>query len=331
MIVDFEKAVDIYNRIDINEKTFYYDPSYIEASSLDSENLKSIFFAKEENGQFFYHAALIGEVGFEGYRDLQTPYGYGGPLISGSTNFKETVIQEYITWCNKNRILVEFIRFHPLVKNDQHYYGEVLTNRDTVAINLEIEDIFRSFSTRVKTAIRAAKKSSVQIISSKESQYVDKFYEIYTELMNEKQTSDEYFFSKNYIKDLLDCDNVYLFNALTENNEIVGSSIFMLCDGIADYHLSATTNLGRMLNISHILIYKFAEYAKEQGAKKLYLGGGTDNSSANSLLFFKKGFSKKMYPFLIGYKIFNQIKYDEYKKIHLTEIGYLTNRILFYR
>lgn len=331
MIVGFEEALATFQKIDCYNKSFYYHPLFIEVTSRESKDLKPVYFVKEEKGQFFYHTALIGEIGFEGYRDLQTPYGYGGPLIRGDAAFKEKAVEEYITWCYENKILVEFVRFHPLVKNEQDYYGDLINNRETVAIDLKVEDIFRSFSTRVKTAIRLADKKSVQVIVSKEAKYIAAFYEIYTNLMKEKQTTNEYFFSKNYIKDLLDHKEIYLFNAVTEEGEMLGASIFLLCDKIADYHLSATTEIGRTLNVSHLLLYKFAQFAKERGVELFYLGGGTNSDPANSLLFFKKGFSKETYPFFIGYTIFNQSKYDEYKQTYLNYADKRYERILFYR
>lgn len=331
MIVDFKQALATFNKINNHKKSLYYHPLFVETSSHESSGLKPIYFVKEENGQIFYHATLIGDIGFDNYKDLQTPYGYGGPLILGDDEFKTRVIDEYITWCNEHKVLVEFVRFHPLINNEKYYYGNILNNRDTVSINLNVENIFKSFSTRVKTAIRAAGKSNIKVIVSKDEYYIDKFYEIYTNLMDLKQTSEEYFFSKNYIKNLLKHKDVYLYNALTEDNEILGASIFMICDDIADYHLSATTNLGRKSNISHLLLFKFAEFAQVQNVQKLYLGGGTNNDPANSLLFFKKGFSKDTHPFFIGYKIFNILKYEEFKRVYSKNNDYKNGRILFYR
>ncbi|KOS66676.1 hypothetical protein AEA09_18250 [Lysinibacillus contaminans] len=331
MIVDFEQALAFFNKIDNHKKSFYYHPLFVEASSQESNDLEPIYFVKEEQGQIFYHAALIGDIGFENYKDLQTPYGYGGPLILGDEVFKARVIDEYNSLCNEYRILVEFVRFHPLIKNEKYYYGDILNNRNTVSINLNIENIFKSFSTRVKTALRATEKNSIQVIASKDEYYIDKFYEIYTSLMNQKQASEEYFFSKKYIKSLLEHKDVYLFNALTEKGEILGGAIFMICDELADYHLSATTSAGRTLNISHLLLYKFSEFAKTQNVQKLYLGGGTNNDPANSLLFFKQGFSKDIHPFLIGYKIFNTLKYEEFNRIYLNNTDNRKDRILFYR
>lgn len=331
MIVDFETALEAFNKIENSKKSFYYNPIFVELNTLISQELKPIYFVKEVGNQVFFHSALIGEVGYENYMDLQTPYGYGGPIIIGDLDFRNYAISEYIKCCRDNKIIVEFIRFHPVICNDISYYGHVLQNRDTVLIDLEKEDLFNSFSSRIKTAIKVANKNSIQVTSSKEPYYIDEFYNIYIGLMEEKQTSEEYFFPKKMIVELLKDNNVYLYSAKNPEGEVLGASIFVMSGNLAEYHLSATTPIGRKNNVSHLLLYEFALFAKTLGIQSLYLGGGTSSDPENSLLFFKKGFSKITRPYNIGYYIFDDT-YETYKSIFMkNNKGLMNNRILFYR
>ena len=68
--------------------------------------------------------------------DFCTPYGYGGWLIEGDDN--DSLMAAYETWCKKNRIVSEFVRFHPVLKNaeqSQQSY-DVIPLGETVAMDL---------------------------------------------------------------------------------------------------------------------------------------------------------------------------------------------------
>ena len=49
------------------------------------------------------------------YFDFATPYGYGGWIIEGSN--MDGLFAEYRRWLEKNGIISEFVRFHPMVGN----------------------------------------------------------------------------------------------------------------------------------------------------------------------------------------------------------------------
>ena len=75
---------------------------------------------------------------FGKYFDFQTPYGYGGPLVDGEFSVKSQrqFVEQLNAFCNKNGIVSQFIRFHPMLEN-QTLFSNVSENvyiRDTVYI-----------------------------------------------------------------------------------------------------------------------------------------------------------------------------------------------------
>lgn len=324
MIVSYDEAILVYEKIDSKYRSFYYHPEYVMADAQE-KNLKAIFFCIEEEGEIFYHAFHIGNTPIEGMYDIQSPYGYGGPVVQGSQQFCEASYVKYIEWCKRNNILVEFIRFYPVIKNNEYYPGNLLFNRDTVVMDLSVDNLLMSYSTRVRTAIRNAQKSGVTISDEKSIGKMKDFYNVYTQLMNEKKTSEEYFFSMEYFVQIINSSKTELFTAYSEEGDYLGGAIFFHETQLAEYHLSAATNKGKKLNISHLLIHSFAEYAKEKGVNFFYLGGG--NNKEDSLLFFKKGFSKALVDFNIGYTVFDSIAYQKLKQLQEGR----GDRILFYR
>lgn len=49
------------------------------------------------------------------YFDFATPYGYGGWIIEGDN--LEELFSEYTEWLTDNKIISEFVRFHPMLQN----------------------------------------------------------------------------------------------------------------------------------------------------------------------------------------------------------------------
>ncbi|WP_249901049.1 GNAT family N-acetyltransferase [Paenibacillus sp. PK3_47] len=326
-----EEALQIYNRIPSDKRSFYFHPDYVINDTFYKKGVRPVFFAKEDGDNIYYHAFQLGEIPGTIFFDVQSPYGYGGPIGIGNQSFIDKCIESYKKWCVSNYVLIEFIRFHPLLENDRTYYGEVSYNRTVVSINLTTNDLFSEFSTRVRTTIRKAQKSSLSITFSKSQNVVKQFIELYVKLMDGKEADRSYYFCKEYFVDLLKNDNVYLLSVLNEEDLVIGASIFFVVDQIAEYHLSASNDEGRSKGVSNLLIYEFAKYAQSKGTKSLYLGGGTDRSEKNALLFFKRGFSRLESQFKIGNYKHNEVAYENMRCEFLKDNPGKEQLVLFYR
>lgn len=332
MIVSTEQAILIFNKLPAAMQSFYFHPHYVINDAVYKKNLQPVFFAQEDKGNIYYHAFHMGKIPGTRHYDIQSPYGYGGPLFSGEQSFINSCIENYKTWCLKQKVIVEFIRFHPLLNNHLNYYGEAQENRQTVYIDLTTnEEISAQFSTRVRTAIRKAQKENVRVSMIKSNENIEHFIDMYISLMTQKNAENDYFFNKEYFIELLQSEAVYLVSAKNHLGEVIGAAIFFVCGHTAEYHLSTSIAEGREKNVSNLLIYEFAEYAKKLNIHSLYLGGGTDGLNTNSLLFFKRGFSKQGAPFFIGNYKHNQTFYQEYKSEYIKQHPQKECFILFYR
>jgi hypothetical protein len=332
MIVSTEQAIIIFNKLPAAMQSFYFHPQYVINDAVYKKDLQPIFFAQEDNGNIYYHAFHLGRVPGTVYYDIQSAYGYGGPLFSGEQSFISECIRNYKKWCFNQKVIVEFIRFHPLLNNYLNYYGEVKENRQTVYIDLTTQkELLDQFSTRARTAIRKAQKENVRISMLKSKDNIQQFIDMYVSLMTRKNAEDGYFFNKEYFIELLQNNAVYLVSAENDLGEVIGAAIFFISGHIAEYHLSTSNTEGREKNVTNLLIYEFAEYAKKLNIQSLYLGGGTDGSISNSLLFFKRGFSKQNAPFFIGNYKHDRTVYEEYKSEYIKRNPEKEQFVLFYR
>lgn len=330
MIVSAEEAVNIFYSLPAEMRSYYFHPQYV-INDAYSKELQPVFFVHKNAESIFYHAFHLGKVPDTSYFDIQSPYGYGGPLILGDVGFIEECIQKYKKWCLDNSVMIEFIRFHPLLKNEINYYGQVFENRQTVYIDLTYDDLFTQFSTRVRRAIRKAQANNVKVVFSKSEKYVQSFFAIYNDLMREKNARDEYLFNEDYFIHLLQSDNTYLVCAENEDREVIGAVIFFASGHISEYHLSASNAEGKLKKVTNLLIYEFGEFIKVKKVRSLYLGGGTDGTNENSLLYFKRGFSKKEIPFNIGKFTHDPVTYDNLKASFVERNPKKDQLIIFYR
>lgn len=265
------------------------------------------------------------------YYDLQSPYPYGGP-ISNSTDsaFLERANRAFSDWCRENAIVVEFVRLHPMLENWRFFDGRVFDDRLTVWIDLTTDDLFSTYETRVRTAIRKAKKNGLEVVWVPGSAGAQQFYEIYTEAMMAIQADPFYLFPKTYFEALLDWHKAELAICKV-GDQVLGGAIFLHEGNLMEYHLSATNLQGKHLGANNLLLHSAAEWGQSAGLAKLYLGGGTNAHQENPLFFFKAGFSSQRAIFKFGGHIHDTEAYEVLKQKFATEYEANPRRVLFYR
>ena len=263
---------------------------------------------------------ISGDVRFLGtleknkYFDLETPYGYGGPLVDGefSAKSQKQFAEQLNAYCKKNGIVSQFIRFHPLLQN-QTLFSQVSENvylRDTIFMDTSSEEkIFADLDSKNRNMVRKARKAGVRIIRKPVDDY-KAFLEMYQETMRWHHADDYYYFSEKYFEFLKDSlkDNAAIFYAVWEN-KAVGGAIFLFSEKTMHYHLAGMHREYRNLAAGNLLSYEAAVWAGRNGIKRLHLGGGQNKS--DSLFEFKKQFNKNgRCPFYIGRTIFDQTAYN---------------------
>ncbi|NTZ16378.1 peptidoglycan bridge formation glycyltransferase FemA/FemB family protein [Paenibacillus sp. JMULE4] len=330
MIVKYEEALKIYESFETGIRVPSLHPYYILNDAARDKSLEPIFFVYSEANETFYHGFHLGKVDGTNFYDIQSPYGYGGPIsTTADAKFLSNAWAYFLSWASQQSILAEFIRFHPLLENWNFYYGNYKRDRETVWINLMNSDILASFKTRARTSVRKAKKNGLlaEIITDKKD--VSSFVEIYQATMQSLDANQFYFFPETYYEKLLEWDKAFIVNCKLQE-ETVATGLF-LCDGLnIEYHLSGSTSTGKELGATNLILYEASIYGKGLGYSKLHLGGGSTPTENNPLLFFKSGFSDERAHYKIGSYIHNEEAYQAMKTEWAIQKGD-NNRILFYR
>lgn len=233
--------------------------------------------------------------------DLETPYGYGGPVSNSSDKyFIKRAFANYKDYCKSENIVCEFIRFHPF--NNFLEFSSIFDmfyeERKVVTLDLTESSESRRMNYS-KTTRNIVKKSAKKLSIRKNSKNINGFIDSYYKTMEKNNANEFFFFNEEYFKLLNEIEEVRLIEVLL-NDELVSTGFFMFGNNIAHYHLSANNQNLSKENGNYLLLDAAFEIAKEQGCKYMLLGGGRTSSDDDSLLRFKSKFSKDNMPFYIA-------------------------------
>ena len=258
----------------------------------------------------------------EEYYDIVTPYGYGGPLIvSCDDEHKEELVQgfceEFTSYCATEKIVSEFVRFHPIAENALDFKSvyNPIWDRNTLGTDLKsYEDpIQAEFSKSCRKSIRQALNKGASYRITYQPQDLKTFQDIYYATMKRNEAAEYYYFDDEYFADCLKYyrDNILLIEVLFED-KVVAAGMYFLYDKMIHVHLSGTLSEYLYLSPAYVLRYALACWGKENGYEVIHHGGGRSNAEDDSLFLFKKQFaSKTRFDFYVGRKIWMPQKYSQ--------------------
>lgn len=319
----------------------YFEEQYAKLYENENEKIE-VFEYKNELGRgrnIFLKRKIFSQNLKEQFFDIITPYGYGGPIFEVNDEDKEKFIEEYFIefskYCEKNNIVSEFIRFHPLLKNhkglDNKY--EIINISNTIYIELNsLEDLNRNLGSQAKRNIKTALKNNILFKEDDSLESKNIFKKLYYETMKKNNAKEMYYFSDKYFEEIFKMkEKIKLFVA-KEKEQIVSVFLIFLGDKIMHYHLAGNSEAGYKVGASHYLFYEISKWGIEKGYNKFHLGGGYGGDDS-PLFKFKKSMNKNgVIPFYIGKKIWNKKIYKKLvEEIELTDIERESSYFPLYR
>ncbi len=313
---------EIYNQLPSNLQDihFTFDYNFLYEKNGDGE-IKLFVFQKNE--QIYFYPFLLREIVLNGrkteYKDIETVYGYTGPISStDELTFLKEADTAFLDYCKSENVITEFIRFNPLLQNQQivewNSSIKLIALRDYVVIDLKLseQELFSSYDSTNRNKIRKSQKAGVQIELDHTCNSFSNFETIYLENMKRINASQIYFFSKEFFEGLkqLAIKSGVVINAKLDE-EIIGATVFFKSNHYSHYFLSSANEVGRRNAVSNLMLHHGAMWAKENGAEQMHIGGGVTAELNDPLLAFKKSFSEKTVKFYIGKRIHNASAYEE--------------------
>ncbi len=303
----------------------YFTREYGKLNELIEDGKSEEYIFKNEYGvirSLYIKREIPEEIEGQRYYDLVSPYGYGGPVIEEcEANHKESLIDEFgkafREYCLDNRIVSEFVRFHPIVGNgvdfQKMYHAQ--WNRHTVGTDLTCSEnpIEIEFSKSCRKRIRKAVRKGISYKITENPQNVEIFKEIYYPTMDRNKASGYYYFSDEYFEKCLEYfrEKMLLIEAVYEGKTIA-AGLYFLWEKTIHIHLTGTLSEYMSLCPEYILRYAVTLWGIENGYDLIHNGGGRTADPEDSLYQFKKQFGQvTSFDFYIGKKIWDQEIYDK--------------------
>ena len=299
----------------------YFLPDWGEFFETKEREGKVHYFTfKHRWGHVFYQFILRPtpvQLGGPIYHDIITPYGFSGPIIlSGDPERKHQLValfnQEFRKYCEAHRIVTEYVRFNPWLKNrlDFEQFYEFRDNGFTLYIDLTVYDFFTDqFSAAARNKVRKAQKNNVEIEIDYSGQSVPQFHRLYMQTVERHKIEPYYQFSE----ELLQASFVrfkgkqFLVNA-KHKGRYVSSSLMLHHGEYMHYHLAANDPAFYSLAGNSLIIYEACKWAVENGKKQLHLGGARNDD----LYRFKRNFTNtEPLKLLMGKRIHDHLVYDQ--------------------
>lgn len=255
------------------------------------------------------------------YFDISTPYGYGGPRIIDCESADKCQLvgafhDAFEEYCEKEHIIYEFVRFHPLSTNAQDFSTcyELSFRRYTTGTNLkDYENPVKSeFSKSKQKSIRKALEAGVEYRVIENPGDLEEFKRIYYSTMTRKNAASVYYFTDEYFKSLLNFfgKQILLVEVLYEGR-VIGMGLNLLYGKIIHIHLSGTLAEYHQLSASFVMRYALVEWGKVHGMELIHEGGGVTGEIDDPLYLFKKQFGKNTeFKFYVSRKIWNREVYS---------------------
>lgn len=305
----------------------YYLYEYAQGFMLHGDGEPLLIEYRDDDAHFCYAMmksdiadapAFCGILERQKYYDMETPYGYGGPLSDGEVTeaSQKRFLKELKDYCGMEGIVSQFIRFHPLLQNHvlMPFVFETRYMRDTIYMDTASPELISAnMDSKNRNMVRKAIKSGVTIERRAIDQYSE-FLPMYEETMLKDEAAAYYTFQKDYFDAQSELkDNACIFYAMYEEQPIAGAMMYYN-DRFMHYHLAGTHTEYRKFAPSNLMLYEAACWASTQGIQKFHLGGGM--AADDNLFGFKKQFNKSgRLPFVIGRTIFDKSVYQ--KLLHM--------------
>ncbi len=304
----------------------YFEPDYGKIYEELGEGTNHTFVYSDEYGKVS-NMFLIRDIpnciinGVQ-YKDITTPYGYGGPVVTNFIEgYKDKLIDNYINnfreYCLSNHIVSEFIRFHPIIENAKDFIDvyPIVYQRKTVGTNLKTSDdpIQTECSKSVRKNVKKALKNGVTFQYIESPTNIDNFKEIYYSTMKRNHASDFYYFGQDYFDSLLHYfnKNILLIKAIYQDKTIA-MGFYFIYDKYIHAHLSGTLSEYLYLSPAYVLRYALIQWGKEHEYSLIHHGGGVSNEENDSLFNFKRRFTKEtLFDYYVGKKIWQPEMYQK--------------------
>jgi hypothetical protein len=260
----------------------------------------------------FCHGAVEKPIAGSARCDLETPWGYGGPLAL-DPDALAAGLAEWRSMQQARGRVAEFIRLHPFI-NPVALWGrlEMLEfNRPTVIVDLQqtAAERWNFYRDSTRNCLRKAQRTlTIRRLAAAEWPLFQALYEAGLE---RNEAAKSYFLSDVYHRSLLAQPWCDAWVAEDREGPIAASCFLHSGTPLCHYHLAGGNERSRKHNALYLLLDEAFSYYGKSGYRWMHLGGGRSSSLDDSLLAFKSKFSRDRAHFYIGGIVLDRCAYQK--------------------
>ncbi|MGO1057823.1 GNAT family N-acetyltransferase [Planococcus sp. FY231025] len=301
------------------ENDVYYTFEYCRWNAEKENGEAKLALYQTDSGTVIYPFILrkiVSETDRQLY-DITTPYGYGGPLVSGDESVLDEFARHFRIYCVEAGVVSEVIRLHPLLENARYLgrYCDLTYIRKTTAVDLSgpLSEIRENYSSMNKRNIKKAASSGIFCVEvEKSDENISTFLGLYNGTMERKRAASYYYFGFASLKEQLAETPVFRSHLLFvyTGEKVIAGAILYTAKQFAHYHLGASDRSYLELRPNNLVFDAMVEVSKIMGCTLLHLGGGCQEN--DSLFHYKASFSNhNHFDYFIGTNIYDQELYTE--------------------
>lgn len=273
---------------------YYTDAFAAIGAEIETDSAQQIVLAYEDNGGTIHMQCLLRPIGNGRFKDITTPYGYGGPMLTGNPNTGQ-FIRDLKEWAASELVVSAFVRFDPIQANHQAFptHATFVSNVVLAPTSRDF-DILANLSPRYRKQYRRALREGMKTEFAYDltNENMGEFRQHYVQSMDRVQAKRNYYFSDGF------------WDAVVAKQKELGASIsrttldgavhataLRLSHGHYAYNfLSATSDIGRHSHATEFDKISFCLHSQQHGCDLVNFGGGVGGDN-DSLLEHKKRFA----------------------------------------
>lgn len=225
------------------------------------------------------------EIGGEPCCDVVSPYGYGGPFVVWAKEGRRAALVASYTrlwgeYCARNRVVSEFIRFHPLLSNhedfDALYEPQLYSLNVACNIALPMDELWVGFAHKVRKNVRRAREKGLVTHVDSSGDLIDDFLKIYYGTMDRRNAGSRYYFDSSFFERIHATLPGHFCYFYVRNGSITVSAELVLLGetGVMHSFLGGTNEAFFELRPNDLLKFAVIEWGKANGYHTFLLGGG---------------------------------------------------------
>jgi hypothetical protein len=271
----------------------YLRREYLESASLLGQGRPVYLHVPGPSGDVLFPCLVRDADG--GLADVGTPMGYGGPVATGADPPSAAFFSEYQRWCEENRVVATFIRFHPVLANQRLAEGRWHLEHIGHSIGWRLDgrsadDLVAGMDSHHRRVVRKARAAGMEISVEASPGDLGAFVSLYEATMRRRNASSFYFFPASYWRHVIAELRAGLVRAdARTEGELVASIVCFASPPLLHYHLGASSQRGQELGANHLIFLETAAWAAGRGFALFHLGGGVGGFE-DSLYEFKRRF-----------------------------------------